>query len=52
MQEYLAGHSGNVTTRQVVEGIKWDSGGRSAHRITTVLKQLGYTYSVVRVGSS
>ena len=35
---------GQVTIRQVADGIKWDSGGRSAYRITTVLKQLGYTY--------
>ena len=52
VQEYLAGHSGNVTTRQVVEGIKWDSGGRSAHRITTVLKQLGYTPGRGRVAGA
>ena len=42
VQEYLAGHPGDVTIRQVADGIKWDSGGRSAYRITTVLKQFGY----------
>ena len=49
VQEYLATNSGAVTIRQVADGIKWDSGGRSAYRITNVLKQLGYTYSNVRV---
>ena len=49
VQEYLLGHPGEVTLRQVAEGIKWDSGGRSAYRITNVLKQLGYTYSNRRV---
>ena len=42
VQEYLAGHPGDVRIRQVADGIKWDSGGRSAYRITTVLKQFGY----------
>ena len=49
VQEYLATNSGAVTIRQIADGIKWDSGGRSAYRITNVLKQLGYTYSNVRV---
>ena len=49
VQEYLAGHPGDVTVRQIAEGIKWDTGGRSAYRITNVLKQLGYTYSQVQV---
>ena len=49
VQEYLATNSGEVTIRQIADGIKWDSGRRSAYRITTVLKQLGYTYSSVRV---
>ena len=49
VQEYLATNSGAVTIRQVADGIKWDSGRRSAYRITNVLKQLGYTYSSVRV---
>ena len=43
VQEYLAGHPGDVTIRQVAEEIKWDAGGRSASRITNVLKQFGYT---------
>ena len=51
VQEYLVGHQGAVTIRQVAEGIKWDSGGRSAYRITNVLKQLGYTYSNERVST-
>ena len=49
VQEFLAGHAGNVTTRQVAEGIKWDAGAKSAYRITNVLKQLGYTYPNIRV---
>ena len=49
VQEFLATNSGAVTIRQIADGIKWDSGGRSAYRITNVLKQLGYTYSSVRV---
>ena len=48
VQEYLVSHPGEVTIRQVVEGIKWDTGGRNAYRITNVLKQLGYTYSKVQ----
>ena len=49
VQEFLAGHPGDVTIRQVAEGIRWDSGGRSAYRITNVLKRLGYTYLNRRV---
>ena len=49
VQEFLAGHAGNVTIRQVAEGIKWDAGAKSAYRITNVLKQLGYTYPNIRV---
>ena len=49
VMEFLAINSGAVTIRQIADGIKWDSGRRSAYRITTVLKQLGYTYSSVRV---
>ena len=49
VQEFLALNQGQVTIRQIADGIKWDSGGRSAYRITNVLKQLGYTYSNVRV---
>ena len=48
VQEYLLSHPGEVTIRQVAEGIKWDTGKRSAYRITNVLKQLGYTYSQVQ----
>ena len=43
VQEFLAGSiRDEVTIRQIADGIKWDSGGRSASRITTVLKQFGY----------
>ena len=42
VQEFLALNQGQVTIRQIADGIKWDSGGRSAYRITTVLKQFGY----------
>ena len=49
VMEFLATNSGAVTIRQIADGIKWDCGRRSAYRITTVLKQLGYTYSNVRV---
>ena len=49
VQEFLSAHTGAVTIRQIAEGIKWDTGGRSAYRITNVLKQLGYTYSKVQV---
>ena len=42
VQEFLQGHPGPVTIRQIADGIKWDSGGRYAYRIRTVLKQLGY----------
>ena len=52
VQEYLAGHPGDVKIRQVAEGIKWDSGGRSAYRIRTVLKQLGYTHGRRRVAGA
>ena len=52
MQEYVAGHPGDVTIRQVADGIKWDSGGRSAYRITTVLKQFGYTLVQRRVAGA
>ena len=45
VQEYLLNHPGEVTTPQVVEGIKWDTDRRSAYRITNVLRQLGYTHS-------
>ena len=51
VQEYLSAHPGDVTIRQIADGIKWDSAGRSAYRITNVLKQLGYTYSNVRVST-
>ena len=49
VQEWLLSHPGEVTIRQIADGIKWDMGGRSAYRITNVLKQLGYTYSQVQV---
>ena len=49
VQEFLADNPGATTIRKIAEGIKWDSGGRSAYRITNVLKQLGYTYSQVQV---
>ena len=45
VQEYLLNHPGEVTTPQVVEGIKWDTDRRSAYRVTNVLRQLGYTHS-------
>ena len=48
VQEYLQGYPGPVTIRQIADGIKWDSGGRSAYRITNVLKQLGYSHSPVQ----
>ena len=45
VQEYLLNHPGEVTTPQVVEGIKWDTDRWSAYRVTNVLRQLGYTHS-------
>ena len=51
MQEFLAGSiRDEVTIRQIADGIKWDSGGRSAYRITNVLKQLGYIPVLERAG--
>ena len=49
VQEYLLSHPDEVTIRQVAEGIKWDTGGRSDYRITNVLKQLGYTYKQAQI---
>ena len=38
-----------VTTNEIATGIRWTPDSRSVYRITTVLKQLGYTRSNKRV---
>ena len=41
-----------VTAHQVATGINWTPDSRSVYRITTVLKQMGYTRSIKRVSDS
>ena len=41
-----------VTANQVATGINWTPDSRSVYRITTVLKQIGYTRSIKRVSDS
>ncbi len=41
-----------VTAYQVATGINWTPDSRSVYRITTVLKQMGYTRSIKRVSDS
>ena len=49
---WLADNPRPVTANQVVTGVSWTADSRSAYRITTVLKQLGYTRVQHRVGNS
>ena len=39
----LQDHSGEVTVEQIAKEIQWPADNRNVHRVTTVLKQLGYT---------
>ena len=41
--EWLADHPRPVSVTEIATGINWTSDSRSVYRITTVLKQLGYT---------
>ena len=41
--EWLAANPQAVTANQVARGINWTPDSRSVYRITTVLKQMGYT---------
>ena len=47
--EWLDANPQAVTANQVASGINWTPDSRSVYRITTVLKQLGYTRSSKRV---
>ena len=47
--EWLAANPTAVTANQVARGINWTPDSRSVYRITTVLKQMGYTRSISRV---
>ena len=49
---WLADNPRPVTANQVVTGVSWTADSRSVYRITTVLKQLGYTRVQHRVGNS
>ena len=46
--EWLAANPQAVTANQVARGVNWTPDSRSIYRITTVLKQLGYTRSKSR----
>ena len=47
--EWLYANPTAVTANQVARGINWTPDSRSVYRITTVLKQMGYTRSMKRV---
>ena len=47
--EWLAANPTAVTARQIATGINWTPDCRSIYRITTVLKQMGYTRSINKV---
>ena len=47
--EWLDANPIAVTANQVSRGINWTPDSRSIYRITTVLKQMGYTRSMKRV---
>ena len=40
---WLTAHPGPVTANEIATGVNWTPDSRSVYRITTVLKQLGYT---------
>ena len=43
--EWVTGNPRPVTISEIATGITWTPDSRSVYRITTVLKQLGYTRS-------
>ena len=47
--EWLDANPMAVTANQIARGINWTPDSRSIYRITTVLKQMGYTRSNKRV---
>ena len=48
--KWLDENPGPVAINKLAEGIHWTADRRSVYRITTVLKQMGYTRARVRGG--